>query len=441
MLRTTKSHRMCAARMRSVSLHSMFAASRFRALLERPSLVVVEPLRNASHSSAMIMLPTRNNRKFSGAMPKAPPPPPPPPEWYPGETLGRARPNTFRGSYGGDERLYTEADLVFDPGHPDAVPPRFPVLGVTTECPYDFPETWASWKLPSHRTRALELMHGSDFPQNHRIRFFEEIHKYSVDGREFPGSCTGFIDQFFEHTDFRAIAERVAEKRDSRYRDADGRYWTGAEIKEAWGRNGANSAKSGTWMHLMIEQFMNGEPFHWHDPKTGLPLREMVMFFRFWRKEVEPRGWIPYRSEWEIFDIDAMLAGSVDGVLRDPTDGSLVLVDWKRTKDILKTSRDKRGLYPVSHLPPSKYGKYQIQLNIYRHIIERAYGARVSAMFLAVFHPSQPDYLLLPVPRDDTMTLELFRIREEAVRSGSAKWGVAEEVLEEQEREAATGLE
>ena len=64
-----------------------------------------------------------------------------------------------------------------------------------------------------------------------------------------------------------------------------------------------------------------------------------------------------FRTEWEIFSEEENIAGSIDFIGIKPN-GHLVLVDWKRTKELENSSTSK----------------------LYKYIIEKNYGYLVNEM-------------------------------------------------------------
>ena len=102
-----------------------------------------------------------------------------------------------------------------------------------------------------------------------------------------------------------------------------------------------------------------------------------------------------------MYSIVLQCAGQADLVMLAP-DGSLVIVDWKRAKQIVYENRFGCLRYPLSHLPDTNYSLYAMQLNIYAFFLEsESYRYRVSDLFLAVAHPEAPLGLgqLVRVPR------------------------------------------
>ena len=64
-------------------------------------------------------------------------------------------------------------------------------------------------------------------------------------------------------------------------------------------------------MHKNIELFLNARAdFAWDD--------EMLHFIRWLQEVAGPRGWVPFRTEWSIFDDINMVAGQIDSLWLDP---------------------------------------------------------------------------------------------------------------------------
>ena len=106
-----------------------------------------------------------------------------------------------------------------------------------------------------------------------------------------------------------------------------------------------------------------------------------------------------YRTEISVFDLGLQVAGQIDCLCR-AGDGSLIIWDWKRSKDIRDDSREHMR-FPLCHLPDSNYWTYALLLNLYRHILEsHEYGHMVvGGMFLGIAHPLRAGPLCLEIPR------------------------------------------
>lgn len=226
-----------------------------------------------------------------------------------------------------------------------------------------------------------------------RISFVEEGHVYFLDGVPLPLSVTGLINSVAsDHFDPVAIIAKMKRGRkwpNPSYADAgpDGSLepWTDERIAAAWAANGKLAADLGTDLHSKIEEYMNGcQPVFADDTN-----RVEFGYFLVWWRDALARGFLPYRTEWVIFDADARLAGSIDFVMKNPATNKYYIVDWKRckTKDAgFARSFGRKFLAPLMHLDEHKANKWAVQVNIYRHMLEKNYGIAIEGMCMVVFH-------------------------------------------------------
>jgi hypothetical protein len=182
---------------------------------------------------------------------------------------------------------------------------------------------------------------------------------------------------------------------------------TADEIKATW----VAAAQEGTRLHLHIEQFINGLPVIDVSPEYGY-------FLDFHRDIIEAQGLIPFRTEWRIFEPDLELAGSIDMLYYHPNSTAdrvlLTMYDWKRSKGITMGNPFRKWGQPgspVAHLPDTNHFHYQLQLNVYKRIIEQRYGYTVVDMYIAVFHPNADTYQVLPIPDLQDVVEEIFANR------------------------------
>jgi hypothetical protein len=266
----------------------------------------------------------------------------------------------------------------------------------------------------------------NEHERDKHIVFDEPTHTYTVKG-SYAGyiSCTGFIHSFFGHFDPDAIIAKMM--RGPKWRESPYYGMTPAQIKKQWNDNGRNASEAGTEMHLAIEQYFNSAE-HLISPHV-LATREWSHFMAFWNRfkdEIEP-----YRTEWEVFVEEIKLAGSIDGIFRSKKDGSILIYDWKRSKEIKMENGYQSGLGPLAHLPDCNYWHYSLQLNIYRYILENYYGCNVSDMYLVILHPNQQSYKRMRLNRMDDEVAAMIDCRRRAVAAGCKQAVVFEEPTEE----------
>ena len=293
------------------------------------------------------------------------------------------------------------------------------------ETPSDF---GPSFRPPEHRDRLLQQV--QPHARDQRIKFYPGPHEYRVDGIKTTGSVTGVVHAFADEFNENAIIPRMLagrnwprpgyfrrpppedvvaalaaadpalgaalaaaemdedlvaglaqalQQRQRSLRPLVGRLALSVEaIKQKWEDNRVEASNRGTWMHLTFELWLNRDPV----PMAG---PEMALFQDF---VLTLDGLTAFRTEWEIFGEEENLAGSIDFVAT-AEDGSLVLMDWKRSKQL----RDKFACQyrtmraPLDHLDDCAGEHYRLQLNCYRYLLEKYYGHTVSRMLVVCTHP------------------------------------------------------
>tara|TARA_B100000029_G_scaffold271844_1_gene266861 strand:+ start:2597 stop:3427 length:831 start_codon:yes stop_codon:yes gene_type:complete len=211
------------------------------------------------------------------------------------------------------------------------------------------------------------------------ITFDEPTHIYTIDGDSNYTSVTTFVHSHFEHFD----ADKIIDKMMKSSKWIPGhKYWgkTPEEIKDEWEINRNEASNAGTKMHLDIEKFYNNIP-------VDNDSEEFSYFMNFHTSFEESLQ--PWRTEMMVWDKDYKLAGSVD-MLFENKDNNLEIYDWKRSKEIVDSSRfNKCGNKEcIEHIPDSNFWHYSLQLNTYKHLIEKNYGRTVSGMYLVCLHPN-----------------------------------------------------
>lgn len=227
------------------------------------------------------------------------------------------------------------------------------------------------------------------------ITFQEEGHIYNItlnDANITPVSVTTIIHHFFPSFDADKVLDKMFQKPlSARYQGK-----TKEQIKEEWENNGKVSSELGTKMHADIENFLNT------DPVLNPEAIEYQYFQSFWQAFIQQYPMCkPYRTEWLVFDEANKIAGSIDCVLSAGNDTDVIILDWKRSKEIKYENRFEKGFTPFHNLDNCNYSHYMLQLNIYRHMLETKYNKRVIFMMLVICHPDFPTYQCIPVPQYD----------------------------------------
>ncbi len=234
-----------------------------------------------------------------------------------------------------------------------------------------------------------------------RITFEEGPHIYTIDGDSNYMSVTTWNHKHFEQFDADAIITKMmsgANWTRSKYHGM-----TREEIKAQWEANRDEAATAGTALHYDIECYYN-----------GMDVENDSLEYAYFHEFVgDNEHLVPYRTEWMIWDAELRFAGSIDMVFVNEDDGTLLIYDWKRTKEIRKTSTWSKFSHTecVSHLPDTNFWHYSLQLNTYKALLEKNYGKTVSGMALVCLHPNELTYKVFNVPNLQTEVRDLFALR------------------------------
>lgn len=239
-------------------------------------------------------------------------------------------------------------------------------------------------------------------PRDDRILFDEPTHTYTIDGDSNYLSVTTFNHKLFEHFDADKI---ISNMRKSKNWESSKYYgMTDIEIKAAWDKNRDNAAQAGTKMHYDIECYYNECP----NDNDSI---EYQYFLNFKNHFPELKA---YRTEWTVFHEELKLAGSIDMVFENEK-GELLIYDWKRSKEIVKTSNWNKfsNNEIISHIPDTNYWHYCLQLNTYKAILEAKYDKKVVGLYLVCLHPENKnkDFQRIKVVDLQDEVLNLFEHR------------------------------
>jgi len=207
------------------------------------------------------------------------------------------------------------------------------------------------------------------------IVFDEGPHIYTIDGDSNYMSVTTWNHSHFKHFDADKVIKNMKEGKNW---NENNKYWgmTDEEIKDLWKQNGNKESGKGTDLHYNIECYYN-------NMEVNNESIEWEYFMNFYEDHKEM---IPYRTEWMVWDKELRLAGSIDMVFKNE-DGTLSIYDWKRCKEISKTSWDFSTTECIEHIPDSKFWHYSLQLNTYKYLLEKNYNKKIKDMYLIKLHP------------------------------------------------------
>ena len=134
------------------------------------------------------------------------------------------------------------------------------------------------------------------------------------------------------------------------------------DILLKWQTQRDEAAAYGTYVHYLLEAFLNGFDVPMQSP-------EFQMFLRFLVSLPALRA---YRTEWVIYGDLENIAGTIDFCATDAR-GRLYLFDWKRSAGLqgkYKTTGSSMKK-PLQHLADQQGIQYRLQLNCSRFLLEK----------------------------------------------------------------------
>lgn len=245
------------------------------------------------------------------------------------------------------------------------------------------------------------------------ITFDEGPHIYTIDGSSDYISVTTWVHGFFRTFD----ADKVIDKMMNSRNWTNNKYYgkTKDEIKQEWETNRDDAARKGTQLHFDIETFYNKLEEHDIIPEMDSSGCEVIYFKNFYSDHIHLAA---YRTEWMIYDKELKIAGSIDMVFKE-LDGTLSIYDWKRSKEIVQESRFNEYSIDseINYIPDTNYWHYCLQLNVYKALLERNYGVKISAMFLVRLHPDSTNYEKIRVVNLQDAVAKMFNKRINELKS------------------------
>lgn len=215
-----------------------------------------------------------------------------------------------------------------------------------------------------------------------RIKFYPEPHIYTIDNTPAPSAST-IIAKFFPEFDSIYWSNKKAPQLGM----------SAGEVASMWRKKGEKASQDGTFLHEQIENFFLNQEY------------ERTEEFHLFEKFVNENSTInPYRTEWRIFDEYHHIAGTIDLISKN-SDG-YEMYDWKRSKKVVNTytgepvinNQWQSGVGQLSDIDDTSYNRYCLQQSLYKYILEKNYGIKVSKMFLIVLYPEYENYYKVEVP-------------------------------------------
>lgn len=195
-------------------------------------------------------------------------------------------------------------------------------------------------------------------PAGNVVRFYEHNHTYTTPQGQYLTSGTTFIKKFFPEFDAKKIAQKCA---------GHGKYenMTTEQILDAWAKESKRGRTEGTCAHAYADARLRGNSLPEPISKRCVGLFKSVDL----GLERLLKHYDYVASEIIVFDLETIVAGTIDLVMYDPSNKRLLILDWKNNKQIKTNNPYQRAFKPIDHLEDCDLVKYSLQLNLYKKIV------------------------------------------------------------------------
>lgn len=230
-----------------------------------------------------------------------------------------------------------------------------------------------------------------------RITFIESNHTYLIDGVDTScPSVTRLLKQFKKKFDVDAAAARVAKRQGT----------TTDHIKAEWEMNSLYSTTIGSMFHKYVENFYckKDDAYEGNFKLLGFEEKEkikenlpkLVSYFQNFYKDYS--DYENVKSEFVVGDIDdTRVCGMLDMLAYNPKSGRLELWDFKTNKKIAHSTYGNL-FYPFEDMCEGQINEYTIQLNTYKHFIEKYTNLRIDGMKVLWFNVVNTNYEVFEMP-------------------------------------------
>jgi hypothetical protein len=246
------------------------------------------------------------------------------------------------------------------------------------------------------------------------VTYFDEPHKYYYKNNPIPLiSTTTFIHHFYNEFE----GEYWAEKKSIEYGI------TKEQVLFAWDYLNYYAQIKGTVSHNYAENLMNRKVFPYpknhiiecfgHDAidKNFLKIKKQIdSFYQDSLQKI-----IPLKTEYIVYDLEYGLSGMVDLIVFNKKTQKIEIWDYKTSRAIKKENRFQKMKTPIMDLDDCEFTHYGLQLNIYKHIIEKNTGLKLGDCRLIWINEVNDNYQFITLP---DMSFEIKQIIEHGIDEG-----------------------
>lgn len=223
------------------------------------------------------------------------------------------------------------------------------------------------------------------------FKFYEQDHHYEYNGKRVGISVTSLIGQYTNEFDTQTMAERYAEKHNK----------TTQEVLNEWKYKADFATTKGSTCHEFAQCLWNYNHFNGNEFDNSDEYNLAVVSIM---KQAQ-NFYLDYKDRFEhladefiIGSEEYDIASAIDHLFINKLTGELVMVDYKTNSDLYKSDKyAKKMKVPLQHLKDTTLNHYNLQLSIYKYLLEKYTNIKVEEMFIIWFSEENEDYQIIDV--------------------------------------------
>lgn len=236
----------------------------------------------------------------------------------------------------------------------------------------------------------------------HDFKFFPDDHHYEYKGKRVGISVTRLIEKYTQPFDAEKIAQRLANKSGKSVQ----------EVLDEWEYKNKFACTKGSTCHEFVQSLWSGDEYtfkEFNDSESYFIATELITtqacnFYNDYEDKLEHLA-----DEFVIGSEEYDIASAIDHLFVNKATGGLILVDYKTNSDIHKNEKYAKFMQaPLQHLKDTTLNHYNLQLSIYKYLVEKYAGVKVDEMFIVYMSENIDNYEIIDVPYLEKEARELL---------------------------------
>lgn len=222
------------------------------------------------------------------------------------------------------------------------------------------------------------------------IIFKEKEHIYYIKGNSNYTSASSVSKRFTPKFNYYNILSATAEKRKV----------STTQLKQEWDYKRDYSCALGNLTHNTISSFLNNTIFK---PSNEFSILEYCDIQRVEKASQKALEWLNKENfyilgaEVMLYNELAKIVGTLDLLVE--REGKYYIIDWKTNqKDIFNDHYNSYLLSPFNNLRNTTFNKYQIQLSVYKFLVETTLSIKIEDCLL-----------VLPLLNNESNEIEVYK--------------------------------